>query len=68
MGVQRYLKATGIFARLNKRDNKPTYLNDIPRTMSYVIDVSENYTELKPLFVFLQERTPKLFEPESKLK
>ena len=68
MGVQRHLKATGIFARLNKRDNKPTYLNDIPRTMSYVIDVSQNYTELKPLLTFLQERIPNLFEPESKTK
>ncbi|MCW8829359.1 MAG: phosphotransferase, partial [Gammaproteobacteria bacterium] len=33
MGVQRHLKATGIFARLNHRDGKPGYLNDIPRTL-----------------------------------
>ena len=35
MGVQRHLKASGIFARLNYRDNKPGYLKDIPRTLGY---------------------------------
>ena len=30
MGVQRHLKAIGIFARLWHRDGKPGYLNDIP--------------------------------------
>jgi len=62
MGVQRHLKATGIFARLNTRDKKPTYLNDIPRTMSYVIEASQNYVELAPLLTFLQGRTPNLFK------
>ncbi len=33
MGVQRHLKASGIFARLNHRDGKPGYLDDIPRTL-----------------------------------
>ncbi|NOY67704.1 MAG: phosphotransferase, partial [Gammaproteobacteria bacterium] len=37
MGVQRHLKAAGIFARLNYRDNKPGYLADIPRTVGYII-------------------------------
>jgi N-acetylmuramate 1-kinase len=32
MGVQRHLKAAGIFARLYRRDGKPGYLADIPRT------------------------------------
>ena len=36
MGVQRHLKAIGIFARLWHRDGKPGYLNDIPRTLNYV--------------------------------
>ena len=49
MGVQRHLKAIGIFARLNHRDGKPGYLNDIPRTMGYVLDVSARYAELQPL-------------------
>jgi N-acetylmuramate 1-kinase len=46
MGMQRHLKAIGIFARLNHRDNKSAYLNDIPRTLAYVVDVSQRYNEL----------------------
>jgi aminoglycoside/choline kinase family phosphotransferase len=46
MGVQRHLKASGIFARLNYRDNKPGYLNDIPRTLTYVLQVTGKYSEL----------------------
>ena len=46
MGLQRHLKAIGIFARLHRRDGKPGYLGDIPRTFSYVIEVAERYPEL----------------------
>lgn len=49
MGVQRHLKAIGIFARLNHRDGKPSYLRDIPRTMSYVEEVAGRYAELGQL-------------------
>jgi len=55
MGIQRHLKATGIFARLNYRDDKPGYLTDIPRTMNYVFSVARDYEELKP-FVLLLEK------------
>lgn len=53
MGVQRHLKATGIFARLNLRDNKSGYLNDIPRTLNYVREVSVRYPELNSLHALL---------------
>jgi N-acetylmuramate 1-kinase len=46
MGVQRHLKASGIFARLNIRDVKPGYLADIPRTLGYVLQVAPPYPEL----------------------
>lgn len=49
MGVQRHLKATGIFARLDQRDGKPGYLKDIPRTLSYIVDASDRYEALHPL-------------------
>jgi len=49
MGVQRHLKAAGIFARLNHRDGKPGYMNDIPRTLGYVSDVCSRYSELAGL-------------------
>jgi len=55
MGVQRHLKASGIFARLNHRDGKPGYLNDIPRTLGYVMDVSANYPEMKSFRALLEE-------------
>ncbi len=49
MGVQRHLKAIGIFSRLNLRDGKPGYLKDIPRTMGYVEEVCRRYPELQGL-------------------
>lgn len=55
MGVQRHLKATGIFARLHHRDGKPGYLLDIPRTLGYVHEVSVRYPELQPLNALLHE-------------
>ncbi|PID42854.1 MAG: aminoglycoside phosphotransferase [Proteobacteria bacterium] len=46
MGIQRHLKASGIFARLSLRDGKHGYLNDIPLTLSYIESVSARYPEL----------------------
>jgi len=40
-GLQRHLKAAGIFARLCHRDNKTHYIQDIPRTLDYVVKVSQ---------------------------
>jgi N-acetylmuramate 1-kinase len=56
MGVQRHLKAIGIFARLWHRDGKPGYLNDIPRTLAYVSDVAARYPELGSLSGLITER------------
>jgi hypothetical protein len=53
MGVQRHLKAIGIFARLNHRDGKPGYLQDIPRTLAYVFDACARYQELMPMLDLL---------------
>lgn len=55
-GVQRHLKACGIFARLNLRDRKPQYLADIPRTLTYVRDVARRHAELDGLTRLLDER------------
>lgn len=49
MGVQRHLKAAGIFARLHVRDGKPGYLGDIPRTLNYILKLEPAYPELKGL-------------------
>lgn len=56
MGVQRHLKATGIFARLHLRDGKPGYLRDIPRTLGYVLEVANRYAELADLHGLLRAR------------
>jgi aminoglycoside/choline kinase family phosphotransferase len=56
MGVQRHLKASGIFARLHLRDGKPHYLGDIPRTLGYVREVSSRYRDLDGLLRLLDDR------------
>lgn len=56
MGVQRHLKAAGIFARLNIRDGKPGYLADIPRTLGYITEVAADYPELSFLSRLISER------------
>lgn len=55
MGVQRHLKVLGIFARLNYRDGKAQYLNDLPLTLKYVVDACERYEELKQLQKLLEQ-------------
>jgi len=55
MGVQRHLKAIGIFCRLYHRDNKQNYLPDIPRTASYLFDMKHTYPELDSLIDLLQQ-------------
>lgn len=56
MGMQRHLKAAGIFTRLLLRDGKPGYLADIPRTLGYVLGVCARYPELEGFGGFLEKR------------
>jgi N-acetylmuramate 1-kinase len=56
MGVQRHLKAIGIFARLWHRDGKRGYLKDIPRTLGYVRYVCAQYRELAPIAALIETR------------
>ncbi|QJD31149.1 aminoglycoside phosphotransferase family protein [Methylococcus geothermalis] len=56
MGLQRHLKAVGIFARLHLRDGKDGYLPDIPRTLRYILDVAGRYPELGEFHRFLDLR------------
>ncbi|MDE2388281.1 MAG: phosphotransferase [Betaproteobacteria bacterium] len=58
MGVQRHLKVLGIFARLNYRDGKAAYLNDMPLVMHYLRKACERYRELAPLLNLLDELHP----------
>lgn len=56
MGIQRHLKAIGIFSRLNIRDNKPNYLQDIPRTLNYIKTVAINYPEIIELSELIEDK------------
>ena len=55
MGLQRHLRILGIFARLNYRDGKASYLADTPRFVNYVRKVCERYIALKPLLRLFDE-------------
>jgi aminoglycoside/choline kinase family phosphotransferase len=55
MGIQRHLKAIGIFSRLNIRDHKPNYLKDIPRTLNYIKTVAIKYKETALLANFINK-------------
>lgn len=55
MGMQRHLKAAGIFARLSIRDGKTGYLGDIPRTVQYLVDASARQGALRHLHDWLNE-------------
>lgn len=47
--MQRHFKASGIFARLYHRDGKRSYLNDIPRTLTYIMNCVPRYPEFSGL-------------------
>lgn len=55
-GVQRHLKAAGIFARLKHRDGKHGYMADVPRTLHYVVDAAAEVDELGWLGELVRER------------
>lgn len=56
MGMQRHLKAAGIFARLSLRDGKHAYLDDIPRTLDYLIRIAGQHDSTEALSDWLGSR------------
>lgn len=53
MGLQREIKILGIFARLSLRDGKDGYLEYIPQTLEYIVDVGSRYSLTKELATLL---------------
>jgi len=53
MGLQRNLRILGVFARLNHRDGKASYLAHIPRVNQYVRQVAGRYNAFRPLIKVL---------------
>jgi len=55
MGVQRHLKAIGIFSRLELRDDKDKFLADIPRTLNYLKIVGMSEMSMLGLYTLINE-------------
>ena len=55
MGVQRHMKAIGIFARLHHRDGKPGYLADIPRCFEYLNEQADGCQPLAQLLAWIEQ-------------
>jgi len=53
MGLQRNMRILGVFARLNHRDGKPSYLDHVPRVKQYVRQVAGRYGVFAPLIRLL---------------
>lgn len=56
MGLQRHLKVLGLFTRLAVRDNKPAYLQDLPRVLNYARVISKKYREFAILIDILERK------------
>ncbi|MEM7082584.1 MAG: phosphotransferase [Pseudomonadota bacterium] len=56
MGIQRHLKAAGIFARLWHRDGKAGYLNDLPRTVFYLLEAAQSIPTYHRFGQWIEER------------
>lgn len=56
MGLQRHIKVLGIFSRLALRDSKERYLNDLPRVIDYVLEVTARYPDLHSFDDWFQQR------------
>ena len=54
-GLQRHLKAIGIFSRLYYRDQKSSYLKDIPKTLSYIVELCTKYPELHEFQILVKQ-------------
>jgi aminoglycoside/choline kinase family phosphotransferase len=68
-GLQRHIKASGIFARLYHRDGKGHYLADIPRTLEYLCEIGGQYSECEAFARLITHKIiPRLTEVEEKMQ
>ncbi len=63
MGAQRASKIIGIFARLDRRDDKPAYLKHLPRVIGY-LNKNLRHPALRDLKDWFEQNLPKLVTPE----
>lgn len=62
MGIQRHLKALMTFSRKALRDHSPQYLAFVPRTLNYIVSVSQQYDELASLTQFYNNEVLPAFQ------
>lgn len=55
VGMQRHIKASGIFCRLCHRDGKQGYLADVPRTLQYIVTFGERYPQTREFAELLRD-------------
>ena len=55
LSAQRHMKASGIFCRLSKKNNRNDYLKYLRRTFNYIITASSNYDNLRTINFFAKE-------------
>jgi N-acetylmuramate 1-kinase len=55
MGLQRHIKVLGLFCRINYRDSKPHYMDDLPRFLGYASKVARRYRPLAPFARLIDE-------------
>lgn len=55
MGLQRHIKVLGIFCRLNYRDGKHGYMNDLPMVYGYIREICQLYPECGAFLQMLDE-------------
>ncbi|MGB1111109.1 MAG: aminoglycoside phosphotransferase family protein [Gammaproteobacteria bacterium] len=65
MGMQRHLKAAGIFCRLHLRDGRDAYLADIPRTLGYVVQVAARHDDLAEFGHWIEAEILPSFTPSN---
>lgn len=54
-GIQRHLKAAGIFCRLSLRDGKDGYLPNVLTTLDYVVEACEEVRDTFPAFHYFSQ-------------
>lgn len=62
MGLQRHLKAIFTFTRKHLRDHQSHYLKHVHRTLGYLLNVSEKYSQFVALHHYLKEVIKPSFE------
>ncbi|MGI1680173.1 MAG: phosphotransferase [Cellvibrionaceae bacterium] len=65
MGLQRHIKVLGIFARLYLRDNKASYLQDLPLVIRYTLEIAKKYPECEKFANWFESQLIPLAQQQS---